>query len=59
MPLAVTRAGVVLAGDAVVVAVESIGVIAGATVLEEEDLGGALRGKVRAVLVAGHGLARE
>jgi hypothetical protein len=48
---AVTGAGIVLAGDPVIVTVEPVRVIPGTAVLEEEDLRSSLAGKVRAVLV--------
>ncbi|HXS32581.1 MAG TPA: hypothetical protein VN758_02255 [Solirubrobacterales bacterium] len=53
MFLVVTRAPVVLAGDAIVVAVETIMVVARPTVLDEEDLGGSLSRKVNAVPIGG------
>jgi hypothetical protein len=50
--LAVTGAGIVLTGDTVVIGVETIGIVPWPTVLEEEDLRGALAGEIRTVLVA-------
>jgi hypothetical protein len=51
--LAVAGAGIVLAGDTVVIAVEPVRVVLRAAVLDEEDLGRALAGEVGAVLVGG------
>ena len=56
---AVTGAGVVLAGDAIVVAVEAVGVFLRATVPEEEELGGSLAPEVGAVLVGSRSCRRQ
>jgi hypothetical protein len=57
--LAIAGAGVVLAGNPVVVAIEAIGIFLGAAVLEEEELGGSLALEVGAVLVGGRGSGRQ
>ena len=55
----ITGASIVLAGDTVVVAVEIIRVVAWTSVLEEEDLGGALGCEVGTVLVRRSGGMRD
>jgi hypothetical protein len=53
MPLAVAGTGVVLTGNAIVVAVETIRVTAWTPVPEEEELSRSLRREVSAIPVAG------